>query len=129
MFNTSPDATLSSYWVNFQKKHEFNPIHKHNGLATFAIWIDVPFDIEDEKKVFTSSAFNVTANFQMIYTSNVKNKDIAVHNLPVDKSWEGSVIMFPTGLLHCVYPFYTSDAYRISISGNIYEACTLMTIV
>jgi len=27
--------------------------------------------------------------------------------------------MFPSLLAHCVYPFYTSDDYRISISGNI----------
>jgi len=22
-------------------------------------------------------------------------------------------------MIHCVYPFYTSDDYRISVSGNI----------
>ena len=39
--------------------------------------------------------------------------------LPVDKSWEGKVALFPANLNHCVYPFYTSDEYRISISGNL----------
>lgn len=23
---------LTSLWVNFQKKHEFNPIHNHDGV-------------------------------------------------------------------------------------------------
>jgi len=27
--------------------------------------------------------------------------------------------MFPSQLIHAVYPFYTSDEYRISVSGNI----------
>jgi len=27
--------------------------------------------------------------------------------------------MFPAKLLHIVYPFFTSDGYRISIAGNL----------
>ena len=37
----------------------------------------------------------------------------------IDKTWEGTIVMFPSWLNHSVYPFYTSDDYRISISGNI----------
>jgi hypothetical protein len=29
------------------------------------------------------------------------------------------MIMFPSSLNHMVSPFYTSDEYRISISGNL----------
>ena len=29
--------------------------------------------------------------------------------------------MFPSYLNHMVYPFYTSDEYRISMSGNIFK--------
>ena len=39
--------------------------------------------------------------------------------LPIDKAWEGTMILFPSSLNHNVYPFYTSDDYRISISGNL----------
>ncbi len=28
--------------------------------------------------------------------------------------------IYPAKQLHCVYPFYTSDEYRISVSGNFY---------
>jgi dolichol kinase len=38
----------------------------------------------------------------------------------VDKSMEGTVTMFPSSMIHCVYPFRTSDGERISIAGNIY---------
>ena len=37
----------------------------------------------------------------------------------IDKSWEGVMILFPADTAHQVYPFYTSDDYRISISGNL----------
>ena len=36
------------------------------------------------------------------------------------KSDEKKIIMFPAGLNHVVYPFYTSDDYRITISGNVH---------
>ena len=39
--------------------------------------------------------------------------------IPVDKKWEGKICLFPASLDHCVYPFYTSDEYRVSISGNL----------
>ena len=42
-----------------------------------------------------------------------------LERLPIDKNWEGYMIMFPANLQHCVYPFYTSDETRISFAGNI----------
>ena len=39
--------------------------------------------------------------------------------LQVDKSYEGKIIIFPANLTHGVLPFYTSDDYRITISGNV----------
>ena len=45
--------------------------------------------------------------------------EISELNVPVDKSFENRMIMFPAKLQHLVYPFYTSDDYRITCSGNI----------
>ena len=45
--------------------------------------------------------------------------DIFPLELDVDKSFEGQMVMFPSKLQHLVYPFYTSDDYRITVSGNI----------
>ena len=42
--------------------------------------------------------------------------DLPVH---VDKSYEGKMLMFPSFVQHGVYPFYTSDDYRITVSGNV----------
>lgn len=44
---------------------------------------------------------------------------ISQNKISVDKSYEGCIIMFPSSLFHTVYPFYTSDDYRISIAGNL----------
>ena len=34
--------TLGSWWVNYQKQHEFNPSHGHQGVYSFVIWLKIP---------------------------------------------------------------------------------------
>ena len=40
---------LDKMWVNFQKKHEFNPLHDHSGVYSFVIWLTIPSDHDKEK--------------------------------------------------------------------------------
>ena len=111
---------LDSIWVNFQQKHEFNPIHRHDGILSFVIWINLPYKIEDEYAMFPDSRTQDAANFNFVYSNALGI--IEMHKIPADKTYEGEVILFPAGLNHCVHPFYTSDEYRISVSGNfIYD--------
>ena len=43
---------LNSFWVNFQKKHEFNPVHSHNGAVfSFVVWIEIPSSFKKEKQL------------------------------------------------------------------------------
>ena len=30
---------LNSFWVNYQKQGEFNPIHTHSGVYSFVVWM------------------------------------------------------------------------------------------
>jgi hypothetical protein len=110
--------TLASSWVNFQKKGEFNPVHSHNGVVSFVLYLDVPYDIKDEMNLPSSrnSATNVPAHFSFFYTTTLGK--IGISNIPVDKTYRNVLLMFPAKLSHSVYPFYTSDDYRISVSGN-----------
>ena len=109
-------------WVNFQKKYEYNPIHRHSGVFSFVIWYKIPFYKEDEVKYGAGKdrgpEFNHNGEFEFIYTSG-KEKDIQFFPLSIDKKMEGYMAMFPSNLRHIVYPFYTSDDYRITLSGNI----------
>ena len=110
-------SCLSHLWANFQKKHEFNPIHNHTGAVSFTIWVQIPYDITEEQSLFPKGTVNVTSNFQFVYPG--KTERIAMYNFPVERDWEG-ILMWPSWLMHTVYPFYTSDEYRISLAGNIY---------
>ena len=111
---------LHSPWVNFQKKHEFNPNHNHKGIVSFVIWLEIPYLIEDEleNSPGKNSNSNLAGHFEFSYT-DVTGR-IRQHPIPVDKKMENTICLFPAKTIHTVYPFYTSDDYRITISGNFY---------
>jgi len=109
---------VDEMWCNFQKKYEFNPPHDHSGVFSFVIFIKIPYDLNKEVKCFnTGDGDNYTSKF----TFHVINKFgvIQLFPLEVDKSFEGKIIFFPSTQIHQVFPFYTSNDYRITVSGNI----------
>ena len=113
--------TVESVWVNMQKKLEVNPLHNHDGTLSFVAWLHVPFKLEDERNMENcknSRTVKLSSTFQFVYTTALGN--IANFPLFVESGWEGNIVMFPAKLLHIVYPFQTSDDYRISIAGNLY---------
>jgi len=116
---TKWDFMLEDIWVNKQKKYEFNPMHLHSGVLSFVIYVKIPYDLEEENKVFpdTTGGESHTSKFYFAY-SDILGRQRQL-TLPVDKSWEGVMIMFPATLNHGVNPFYTSDEYRITVSGNM----------
>lgn len=114
------DVNIELYepWVNFQKKGEFNPVHNHKGIYSFVLWIDIPYDIKDELALPLTINSNCKApgHFQFIYNDILGG--IKTHAVPADRSFNNTIYFFPAALSHTVYPFFTSDDYRISVSGN-----------
>ncbi len=110
---------LLDLWVNFQKKHEYNPPHNHKGALSFVVWMRMPFDIEEEMKAVNSRGTTspCAANFAFLYTQ--ADGKLAMENIPVDRRFEGMIGVFPASIHHTVYPFTTSDEFRVSISGNL----------
>jgi len=111
---------LNSFWVNFQKKHEFNPPHDHGGVYSFVIWMQIPTSFAEQRKLpvcIESNADNLISNFAFSYTNTLGKVSTFAYNM--EKEAEGYMVMFPAQMLHQVFPFYESDGERISISGNI----------
>ena len=111
---------LRDLWVNFQKKHDFNPVHNHRGAISFVIWMKIPYKREDEANTARTKGIAegcLSGCFQFLFTSMLGQ--IIKHNYYLDPSYEGTILIFPSQFNHAVYPFYTSDEERISISGNI----------
>ena len=112
----------SSLWVNFQKKYEYNPIHYHNGAFSFVIWYQIPYTFEEESKYsYKRNGENSNHGTFNFVTPNLSSKisNITCTTLDSDKRIEGYVAIFPSTLNHIVYPFYSSDDYRITVAGNI----------
>jgi hypothetical protein len=117
----NPNFQVRELWVNFQKKHDYNPMHLHGGALSFVLWMKIPYDIEEEAKTIQAQGLKnhpMNGCFRFIYTSVMGM--ISQYDYYLDQTMEGTLVMFPAQLLHEVYPFYTSDLDRISISGNIY---------
>lgn len=112
---------IETMWTNYMKKGEFNPNHIHpNTLAVFVIWVTIPYNIEDELEYDGyESETEPSRNSAFEFTYTTYSGEIRTSTIYVNKEMEGTVCMFPGTLRHCVYPFYTSDEERISISGNI----------
>jgi hypothetical protein len=117
-FNNNKQLKLDVGWVNFQKKSEFNPMHNHSGVCSFVIWIKIPYKIQNEFNENSVKYSNkpVAGCFAFMY--NTSAGTAASHIIEADQMYENTLLIFPSNLNHCVYPFYTSDDYRISVAGN-----------
>ena len=110
---------LRSFWVNYQKQTEFNPIHNHTGVYSFVVWMKIPTKHDEQNK----NPISLKANTKAISTFQFSHLDIIGGSRPytyeMNPEVEGTILFFPSQLPHQVYPFYDCDEDRISISGNI----------
>ena len=90
----------------------------------------LPYDLNKELRVFNDTnkmiekgelieAQDNNRTSKLTFVISDRLGDIQEHLIKVDKSFEGKMLMFPAKLNHQVYPFYTSNGYRITVSGNI----------
>ena len=102
-------------WLNYQKKHEFNPIHVHDGALSYVVWIKIPYNLAEELNFPNNINSKLARNSAFEFV--VDNKSFPIF---VDSSMEGEIIIFNSNYFHQVYPFYTSDEHRISLAGNLF---------
>jgi len=110
---------LDGFWVNMQNKYEFNPLHNHSGIFSFVVWVKIPSSYKKEKKLkFVKETNSPCPNtFEFTYTNILGS--VCQHKYHLEPEDEKTIILFPSKLVHQVYPFYLSDKKRISVSGNI----------
>ena len=112
---------LNSMWVNYQKQNEFNPIHSHNGLYSFVVWMKNPTNWKDQFKLpflrKIKEKNKRVSSFE--FTLPTTDKSLITHHYPMSPDLEGTMLFFPSSMFHQVYPFYDCEEDRISISGNI----------
>ena len=116
---TKSELHLSKFWVNYQYKHEFNPMHSHAGVISFVIWIKIPTESEEQHNIPISKNSNTpsASDFSFAYTDILGN--IQTYRIELSSKDNGLMMIFPSSLNHQVYPFYECDEKRVSISGNV----------
>ena len=51
-YERKPEYMLTALWVNYMKKHEFNPPHDHSDQLSFVIFLKVPEEITKEQEEY-----------------------------------------------------------------------------
>ena len=115
----SVPIVIDKLWCNFMKKHEFNPIHKHAGLLSFIVFLKIPYDLKEEDKVYADIEEKTKKTSRLEFINFNSTFGLVPRPLDVDKSFENKLLIFPSNYHHQVYPFYTSDEERITVSGNV----------
>ena len=61
---------MNDFWVNFQKQHEFNPMHNHSGVYSFVIFMKIPTDWREQHEIPFVKDSNApkASDFEFVYT-------------------------------------------------------------
>ena len=108
---------LDQWWVNYQKEGDFNPLHVHGSVYSFAIWLKIPTEHKEQNNNPLSQGIPRLSSFEFAYCDILGR--INTFTYPLNKSDPIKMLLFPSSLHHMVYPFYNSDEERVTISGNI----------
>ena len=122
---------MNSFWVNYQKQGEFNPLDAHEGVYSFVIWMKIPtrFFEQNKNPIALKSNESLISAFQFHFLDILGQKDSFLYEM--NPEMEGTMLFFPAQLQHVVYPFLI--AMRIEflfqvtfylIPQNYYEGTT-----
>lgn len=114
------EITNQQSWINFQKKYEYNPFHRHSGDFSFVIWYKIPYTSEDEVNSGPGQGKQKNKNGCFSFIYDEKEADIREAVYLGDTKSEGTLLLFPAALPHLVYPFFSTNEERISFSGNLF---------
>ena len=52
IYDKPPEYVLSSLWINYQRQHDYNPPHDHDGKLSFVIYLQIPDKLKEENKKY-----------------------------------------------------------------------------
>jgi len=115
-FRNPVQTSIESAWIVSQRQGEYNPIHNHS-MATIAsvMYLKVPEDMQGESipgKLNTDGCIEFVDRAVGDSLVNLQTSTVRV------KPQVGRFYVFPSSLLHLVYP-YQSDSERRSLAINV----------
>ena len=98
-------------WIVRQFKYEYNPVHWHSGHVSGVGYLKVP---ENLGGTYQQNKKNNNGKLILLHGS----RNLFSHSNLIIKPEVGDFYMFPSYLMHAVYPFYDTDDERRSVSFN-----------
>lgn len=116
--NFKISTRINSAWIVSQKENEYNPIHAHSrSEISGVIYIKTP-DVTGRRKIKSKEGHRENdGDILFPYSSSDREEDILSNGVIQIKPEKGLMLIFPSWLLHTVYPF-VGKGERRSISFN-----------
>ena len=76
----------------------------------------IPTEFEEQNRNDTNNSPE-KSSFSFVFPNILGH--IKTEIFPLGKEHEGTIVFFPSKLMHYVQPFYNCEEDRISVSGNI----------
>ena len=114
-----PKFKMNTFWVNYQKQYEFNPLHKHSALYSFVVFMKIPTHWKEQHALPICVNSNNPHASDFLFVWSEKDSELCKRSFMLSPEDEGRMLFFPAWLNHQVYPFYECEEERITISGNI----------
>lgn len=140
-FPVTDSVEFIEQWMNLQGPKDWNPLHSHSGDYSYVFWHKVPFNFEDESRVSPiakTSQGGPYGDFAFHFVRDNVGESKRLDNglipyidnvlLSVDNKREGHFAIFPAWLPHSVQPFYSSNEFRVSFSGNLEQVKKEITL-
>ena len=109
------NTNITSMWIVSQYENEYNPIHHHtNSTISAVMYLNVP----KYKKRDIYGKKDLDGNIEFVYHAAAEDHFSMEQGAFSVQPKEGDIFMFPSYLLHTVYPFL-GDGERRSVSFNV----------
>ena len=105
---------LTTLWINYMRKNEFQPHHIHNTELSFVIYLKVPEKLKEEHKNYVGT--DTAGPGGIKFVNSLNNDFLNIAEVPLFPK-ENECYIFPGSLTHTVYTC-KSDWERVSVSGN-----------
>ena len=115
------ETRVNSAWVVSQYENEYNPLHNHTGCEmSGVIYLKAP-DMKGRRNLESKKGkLDSDGDISFVYnTASQRNQDIFEKGLVQITPVPGLMLMFPSYLVHTVYPFI-GEGERRCIAFNAY---------
>ena len=112
---------IDDQWINVQAHNDFVPLHEHYGKISYVIYLKIPGYLQELYSSYNPHNHKGLSCVEgcIDFHYGIKNSLFPASKKIMPK--EKQILMFPSEILHYVYPFSNPEETRVSVSGNLTE--------